>query len=100
MSTEILTPDCPKCGKADSIDLDNGERLCLNCRNEWDPHRAHALPAAAFAPQAATLADKYDIAAILSASTPEEVLGVPPLPPPAIDVPDPTLAPMGAASED
>lgn len=28
---------CPKCGKADSIDLSGSARLCLSCRNEWNP---------------------------------------------------------------
>lgn len=78
MSDEIVTPDCPQCGKADAIDLDSGDRLCLNCRNEWDPKRKHAMPTTAFEPEATRLQDKYDIAQILNAPTVADVLGTPP----------------------
>lgn len=77
MSEVILTPDCPQCGKADSIDLDSGDKLCLNCRNEWDPKRKHAMPSTAFEAEAATLTEKYDIAQILNAPTVADVLGTP-----------------------
>lgn len=34
---------CPSCGKVDSIDLSDGQRLCLQCKNEWKPGAAPAV---------------------------------------------------------
>lgn len=40
MTTTETRPvdECPACGKAGAVSLSNGIRLCVHCRNEWDPN--------------------------------------------------------------
>lgn len=48
---ELTVTVCPECAKPDSVDLGDGNRLCLGCRHEWNPadpelvarHKAAAL---------------------------------------------------------
>jgi hypothetical protein len=90
MMTEAHLAPCPKCGVADSIDLSDGVRLCLQCRTEWRPADVVALVAT-------DKRDPVDVAEgwgavgeILHARTADDVLNVPPDPAPT-DTPAPLI---------
>lgn len=79
-TTETGLPPCPQCGKADSIDLDDGKRLCLICRNEWNPATAVYHEGFAPLPILVPTDERGDILEILHAPTAEDVLGPPTVP--------------------
>lgn len=77
-TTETTNPQCPKCHATDSIDLEAGERLCLSCRNEWNPATV-TVPEAetpAVGPPTRSLLGSVD--ETLHAATAAEVLSITP----------------------
>lgn len=70
----IAQPTCPACGRDDAIDLDSGDKLCLNCRNEWNPRVAATTTQVAVPPPVLDADDRIDVADILAATSIEDVL--------------------------
>lgn len=71
------TMACPECAADDSIELALGERLCLACRHEWNPLVDAAVRAVEPYVEHVQRSDDPDIARVLSATTPDEVLTEP-----------------------
>lgn len=74
-TTNDVTSACPSCGRADSIDLSDGTRLCLNCRTEWDPKHPATMQLGIDARDELDTEDRIDTAEILRATTAADVLG-------------------------
>lgn len=73
-ATQHTMPACPRCERIDSITLDTGERLCLQCHYEWNPATEHVRLRAV--PDAEPLSDEGDrfVRSVLAADTAAEVL--------------------------
>lgn len=80
--TDVQTtiPPCPSCGKSDSIDLDDGSRLCLQCRHEWNPGKEVWAGLIGNPPPVADQYQRGDVNQILHAPTVYDVLGPPTVP--------------------
>lgn len=75
MSTETEVR-CPKCGNADSITLDAGERLCLSCRNEWNPATVSYAPTETTHEHLVAVGQRAIVGAIMDAPDTAEVLAM------------------------
>lgn len=73
-ATQANTTTCPECNAADSIDLAGGLRLCLQCRNEWNPAHVQATPPPPPAPTLVLNERGETVAAILHSDTADDVL--------------------------
>lgn len=73
-TTQSNVTTCPQCDAADSIDLAGGLRLCLQCRNEWNPRDVKPKPVAPVVVSPPPDEDATRVAAILAAGDAEDVL--------------------------
>lgn len=83
---------CPQCRGNDSIEVEEGRRLCLACRHEWSPADVDWAKVPPKPAPAATPHDADDNRAILAAGNADDVLAhVEPLPTPEEVAPTPVL---------
>lgn len=65
---------CPQCRTDDSIDLSDGLRLCLACRNEWRPADVTIPPAAVVTDARNAFLRHSIVGAVLASETVDDVL--------------------------
>lgn len=73
-----VTIVCPQCQSEQGVPMSDGTRLCLSCRNEWDPSRPQLVAQAPTPPAPAPMSPPEDNDATTRAA-------VPPGAPPTVD---------------
>lgn len=76
-TTQPSTTACPQCHADDSIEVGVTDRLCLQCRHEWNPAQVRLQPVLAVVPPTFDSDDGDDVNRILAAESLDDALGEP-----------------------